>query len=243
MQSLYAFYKPSFLLSWKFQKKVVTAMRIYIASDNDTLRKIAKKYQITLKNLCFLNPHIHCTDTNIKVNTIVKIPPLKAQQSNFQQPPSTDKTEHSNYLDHWVPLTHIEKMAQTEYDVLIVGSGAGGGAALWRLCQRWERNGKRIGIIEAGPLLLPTHGRNIPTFNHDRFTRFFDNPLHTEYIGKRWPDYPGARIIKALGGRMLQWFLLSPRLNPENFYRVCQRIVYSETASKSTSIKRFSGCN
>ncbi len=29
-----------------------------------------------------------------------------------------------------IPITPIETMAQTNYDVLIVGSGAGGGAAL-----------------------------------------------------------------------------------------------------------------
>ncbi|MNB87188.1 hypothetical protein D3C75_341630 [compost metagenome] len=38
---------------------------------------------------------------------------------------------------NWIPLVSLDEMAQREYDVLIVGSGAGGGAALWRLCQRW----------------------------------------------------------------------------------------------------------
>ncbi len=40
-------------------------------------------------------------------------------------------------LDQWIPLTSIEQMAKTDYDVLIIGSGAGGGAALWRLCEQW----------------------------------------------------------------------------------------------------------
>ncbi|MFC5649388.1 GMC family oxidoreductase [Paenibacillus solisilvae] len=31
-----------------------------------------------------------------------------------------------------------------------VGTGAGGGAALWRLCEQWGNNGKKIGVIEAG---------------------------------------------------------------------------------------------
>ena len=118
----------------------------------------------------------------------------------------------------WIPLTPIEKMAQNEYDVIIVGSGAGGGAVLWRLCEQWRRNGKRIGIIESGPLLLPTHGRNIATFNQERFVRFFENPKHTEFIGKNWENYSGAKIIRALGGRTLQWYLMSPRLLPEQFW-------------------------
>lgn len=120
-------------------------------------------------------------------------------------------------MDEWIPLTPVEKMAQTEYDVLIVGSGAGGGAALWRLCQQFGRSGKKIGMIEAGPLLLPTHGRNIPTMNDERFVEYFANPLHTEYIGKEWPAYAGAKIIRALGGRTLQWYLLSPRFSSESF--------------------------
>ncbi|WP_255570274.1 GMC oxidoreductase [Cohnella sp. CFH 77786] len=114
-------------------------------------------------------------------------------------------------------MTPIEKMAQTDYDALIVGSGAGGSAVLWRLSEQWAASGKRIGIIESGPLLLPTHGRNLPTMDQERFVRFFDNPLHTEYIGKQWPEYPGAKIIRALGGRTLQWNLVSPRLSPVQF--------------------------
>lgn len=120
-------------------------------------------------------------------------------------------------MDDWIPLTSPERMAQTDYDVLIVGSGAGGGAALWRICQQLSKHGKRVGLIESGPLLLPTHGRNIPTMNDERFVRYFENPLHTEYIGKSLPSYPGARIIRELGGRTLQWYLLSPRLTPDRF--------------------------
>lgn len=117
----------------------------------------------------------------------------------------------------WMPLTSLEKMAQTEYDALIVGSGAGGGAVLWRLCEQWAKSGKKIGMIESGPLLLPTHGRNLPTMDQERFVQFFENPLHTEYIGKQWPEYPGAKIIRALGGRTLQWNLMSPRLTAVQF--------------------------
>lgn len=117
----------------------------------------------------------------------------------------------------WMPLTPIEKMAQTEYDALIVGSGAGGGAALWRLCEQWARSGRKIGMIESGPLLLPTHGRNLPTLDQERFVQFFENPLHTEYIGRHWPEYPGAKIIRALGGRTLKWNLMSPRLTALQF--------------------------
>ena len=38
----------------------------------------------------------------------------------------------SDPMDHWIPIVPLEEMSNKEYDVLIIGSGAGGGAALWR---------------------------------------------------------------------------------------------------------------
>lgn len=49
------------------------------------------------------------------------------------QPPETD-------LKQWIPLTSLEQMSETVYDVLIVGAGAAGPAVLWRLCQQWVAN-------------------------------------------------------------------------------------------------------
>ncbi|MFC4768656.1 GMC oxidoreductase [Effusibacillus consociatus] len=103
-------------------------------------------------------------------------------------------------------------MEQTDYDVLIVGSGAGGGAVLWRLCERWGRNGRRIGMVEAGDLLLPTHAHNIPTMNGRRFLRYFQNPKISKPIGRILPQFSGAKQVFALGGRTLFWTAVSPRM-------------------------------
>ncbi len=65
-------------------------------------------------------------------------------------------------VEHWIPLSSVEEMARKDYDVLIVGSGAGGAALLWRLCQMGDPSIK-IGLIEAGGLLLPTNMYNIAT--------------------------------------------------------------------------------
>jgi gluconate 5-dehydrogenase len=152
----------------------------------------------------------------------------------------------------WMPLTPLEKMAETEYDALIVGSGAGGSAVLWRLCEQWANSGRKIGMIESGPLLLPTHGRNLPTMDQERFVQFFENPLHTDYIGRYWPEYPGARIIRALGGRTLQWNLVTPRLTARQFeswpisyreivpyYRIAEEAMDVTTGyAKGSSIQR-----
>ncbi|UUZ89621.1 hypothetical protein LJK87_26400 [Paenibacillus sp. P25] len=79
-------------------------------------------------------------------------------------------------------------MAETDYDVLIVGGGAGGGAVLWRLCEQWGQEGKRIGMIEAGDLLLPTHGFNVPTFDEDRAAAYVARVADPTV--RRWTDYP-----------------------------------------------------
>lgn len=117
----------------------------------------------------------------------------------------------ADFLTHWIPLTPLEKMAETEYDVLIVGTGAGGGAVLWRLCEQWQQSGKRIGIIERGGPLLPTQARNLPTMNSSRLLRLFYE-TSTPLPGSL-PDYANARQLFALGGRTLFWNTISPRMS------------------------------
>lgn len=118
-------------------------------------------------------------------------------------------------LDQWIPLTPIEQMAQTDYDVLIVGSGAGGGAALWRLCEQSKEQGLKIGMIEAGDLLLPTHVFNMPMFDEQRAADYLLRVA--DLLGRRWPDFSGAKMVRALGGRTLFWYLFAPRFNPAAF--------------------------
>ncbi|MCA0754231.1 TIM barrel protein [Paenibacillus sp. N4] len=117
-------------------------------------------------------------------------------------PAENDKT--------WIPLTPLEKMAEENYDVLIVGTGAGGGAALWRLCEQWGNKGKKIGVIEAGDLLLPTHASNLDILSHGRASRFISS--NARHIGEDLPEFPGAKQLIALGGRTLQWSALALRM-------------------------------
>lgn len=110
--------------------------------------------------------------------------------------------------DQFIPLASLEQMAQTDYDVLVVGTGAGGGAAIWRLCERLKNTGKKIGVIEAGPILLQTHAGNLGTFTGE----YFLNPKISRPIGNFLPDLPGAREVIGLGGMNLFWGLSSPRM-------------------------------
>ncbi|WP_410514591.1 hypothetical protein PaeBR_09515 [Paenibacillus sp. BR2-3] len=116
------------------------------------------------------------------------IPPAALQSCSPIIPPA--------FMDYWISLTSLEKMAQTDYDVLIVGSGAEGGAVLWRLCEQWRGNGKRVGVVERGNLLLPTHARNIATLDYDRFDQYFYN-LKVSKRG-RYPEFLGTTVALAI---------------------------------------------
>ncbi|WP_410514592.1 GMC oxidoreductase [Paenibacillus sp. BR2-3] len=183
-------------------------MRIYIANEGDTLHKIANRNQIDIAELLSLNLHIADPNRSI-AGKQVKLPAIGIPSTNYI-PPSCPPAAPLDYLNTWIPLTPLEQMAETEYDVLIVGSGAGGGAALWRLCEQWKANGKRIGIVEAGDPILPTHAFNIPTLNQNRFQSLFQNIEIP--IGKNLPEFPGATQLYALGGRTLFWTAVTPRM-------------------------------
>lgn len=131
----------------------------------------------------------------------------------------------------WIPLTPLEQMANQEYDVLIVGSGAGGAAALWRLCEQWRGTGMRVGIVEQGDAVLPTNARNLSIMS-GRLDNYYT------YLSRPVPDLPEARVTYALGGRTVFWNAIIPRILPsvfadwpisyeeiEPYYNIAERIL------------------
>ncbi|WP_391557131.1 GMC oxidoreductase [Robertmurraya sp.] len=167
---------------------------------------------------------------------MVYLPTIPTSKSGI--PPVCYPEMPENYLDYWIPTTPIEKMATEEYDVLIVGSGAGGSAALYRMCEQWKGKGKKIGIIEAGGLLLPTHAQNISTLEVERFQRYFLNPKISTPIGWELPQFPGARLVFALGGRTLFWSAVCPRMNEMEFELGDWPISYKELLSYYNNVEK-----
>ncbi|MBY9080703.1 GMC family oxidoreductase [Paenibacillus sp. HN-1] len=110
----------------------------------------------------------------------------------------------------WIPVISLDEMASREYDVLVVGTGAGGGAALWRLCEQLHKTNKRIGVVERGGLLLPTNAFNIPTGT--TAGSLYNNPQIGIRLGDALPQFPGTRLVYALGGRTLFWGAVCPRI-------------------------------
>ncbi|WP_342433325.1 GMC oxidoreductase [Neobacillus sp. FSL H8-0543] len=115
------------------------------------------------------------------------------------------------YKNNWIPTKTLEEMSKTNYDVLIVGSGPGGGASLQRLCEHWKDQGaKKIGILEKGDKLFHSHSLNIPTQNANT-ARDVLLPDNSTPLGKRLPQFSGATMVYALGGRSLFWNAATPR--------------------------------
>ncbi|CAM3992080.1 GMC oxidoreductase [Paenibacillus alkaliterrae] len=168
-------------------------MRIYIADDGDTLRTIAQKNDVEIRQLISLNPFIPSIDLNIAGKS-VKLP----------SPSVTIRTDAPLLsCDLFIPQVSLERMAQTDYDVIVVGTGAGGGAAIWRLCDQLRDTGKKIGVVEAGPVLLQTHADNLPILSEQ---------LSFQNVSVPTGNFLRTRLVYALGGRMLYWSLVSPRM-------------------------------
>lgn len=180
-------------------------MRIIVAGYGDTLRKIAMRTNLSPERLSLWNPHIHGLDTNIEGQVIT----FRDQEhdtsfiSPCPIPPPVQK------MEYWIPTTSLEQMAKSEYDVLIVGTGAGGGAALWRLCERWAGSDKRLGIIERGSPIIPTNAHNIPTLDSFRIERYLET-MYTPVTDQQ-STFKGANQVYALGGRTLFWNAVSIR--------------------------------
>jgi gluconate 5-dehydrogenase len=110
----------------------------------------------------------------------------------------------------------------------------------------------RIGILEKGNKLFHSHALNIPTMN---VTRMRDKlwPDNSTYVGARLPQFSGARLTFALGGRTLFWNGISPRppqyemqqwpVHPgemDIYFRIAERIMKVTTSyAQGSSIQNI----
>lgn len=105
-------------------------------------------------------------------------------------------------------------------DVLVIGSGAAGGALTWRLAT----HGVKVVCLEQGGWIEPT---SLPSAKPDYETQLLRGDFHFDpNIRKRLEDYPvltaGANppeiaMFNAVGGTTIHWEGHFPRFHPSDF--------------------------
>jgi choline dehydrogenase-like flavoprotein len=129
-------------------------------------------------------------------------------------------------------------LAEQKYDVIVVGSGPGGGIATYALAQA----GLKVALVEAGPRFqagvdynghewpYDYRDRRAPNFWRDNFERGHFTPVG---------DRPGHGQIRGLGGRSICWAGHSLRFGPLDFES--WPISYDEVAPYYSRAERLMG--
>lgn len=128
-------------------------------------------------------------------------------------------------------------MVRTDFDVIVVGSGPGGGIATYVLA----RAGLRVGLVEAGPR-LSLAGYNPHRWPYqseggrpERYWRQSFLRGHFTPVG----DRPDHGQLRALGGRSLCWAGHSLRFGPKDFEQ--WPIAYEQVAPYYSRAERLMG--
>jgi choline dehydrogenase-like flavoprotein len=107
---------------------------------------------------------------------------------------------------------------RTSFDVIVVGSGMGGGLLADQLTDRFlstGRHGKRVLVLEAGSYLFPTHVYNVGRFdNSDLANRYGLSTVRQVGAGGEQPDHLLDQLQLNLGGRSIFWSGLIPEIQP-----------------------------
>lgn len=98
-----------------------------------------------------------------------------------------------------------------DFDIIIVGSGMGGGILADDLADRLG-NSMRILVLEAGSFIYPTHVYNICRFSNASIAKHFGCDTFWQAGDSRAQDYIGEKPQLNFGGRSIFWSGLIPTI-------------------------------
>ena len=100
---------------------------------------------------------------------------------------------------------------RNDFDIIVVGSGMGGGVLADDLAERIGKN-KRILLLEAGSFIYPTHVYNICRFPNSTLARHFACDTFWQSGNENTERFIGEKPQLNLGGRSIFWSGLIPSI-------------------------------
>lgn len=102
---------------------------------------------------------------------------------------------------------------RSDFDIIIIGSGIGGGVLADDLADRLGTN-KRILVLEVGSYLYPTHVYNICRFPNSQVAKHFGCDTFWQSGNGDSENFIGEKPQLNLGGRSIFWSGLIPTIQP-----------------------------
>ena len=99
------------------------------------------------------------------------------------------------------------------FDIIIIGSGIGGGILADDLADRLGAS-KRILVLEAGSYIYPTHVYNICRFPNSQVAKHFACDTFWQHGNDTSEEFIGEKPQLNLGGRSIFWSGLIPTIQP-----------------------------
>ena len=102
---------------------------------------------------------------------------------------------------------------RNDFDIVIVGSGMGGGILADDLAER-VGDSKRILLLEAGSFIYPTHVYNMSRFSNASIAQHYECRTFTQSGNEGSEFYLGLEPQLNFGGRSIFWSGLIPAIQP-----------------------------